>query len=73
MSVQEVVIPFYVASYYIKWVTTFWTYCINNETNSELNFLNVVGRTDTVPLVATASSMPNTVEPSFKKKTFFTT
>ena len=23
--VQGVVIPFYIESYYIKWVTTFWT------------------------------------------------
>ena len=29
LYVQEVVTPFYRVSYYIKWVTTSWTYSIN--------------------------------------------
>ena len=33
LYVQEVVTPFYIVSYYIKWVTTSWTYSTNISDN----------------------------------------
>ena len=38
-SVYELVTPFYIVSYYIKWVTTFWkygTYCTNGRGIADL-------------------------------------
>ena len=34
LCVQEVVTHFIQLAYYIKWVTTSWTYCISNKTYS---------------------------------------
>ena len=33
LYVREVVTSFYIVSYYIKWVTTSWTYCMIDQSH----------------------------------------